>query len=103
MSYGVCQEIVTGNLNMRCIASSSRQFTPHTSLKTTEFVTSDSMVIIPHPPYQLDLARCDSALFPKLKMKLKGHHFGTMSNIQRKLQVVLVSSKENDFHEFFEV
>jgi hypothetical protein len=26
-----------------------------------------------------------------------------MSNIQRKLQVVLVSSKENDFHEFFEV
>jgi hypothetical protein len=29
------------------------------------------MVIIPHPPYSPDLAPCDFALFPKLKMKLK--------------------------------
>jgi hypothetical protein len=44
----------------------------HTSLKTAEFVTNNSMVIIPHPPYSLDLAPCDFALFPKLKMELKG-------------------------------
>jgi hypothetical protein len=44
----------------------------HTSLKTTEFVTNNNMVIIPHPPYSLGLATCDFALFPKLKMKLKG-------------------------------
>jgi hypothetical protein len=43
----------------------------HMSLKTTESVTNNNMVIIPHPPYSLDLAR-DFALFPKLKMKLKG-------------------------------
>jgi hypothetical protein len=43
----------------------------HTSLKTTEFVTNDNMVIVPHPPYLLDLGPCDFALFPKLKMKLK--------------------------------
>jgi hypothetical protein len=30
-----------------------------------------NMVIIPHPPYTLDLAPCDFALFLKLKMKLK--------------------------------
>jgi hypothetical protein len=29
------------------------------------------MVIVPQPPYSLDLAHCDFALFPKLKMKLK--------------------------------
>jgi histone-lysine N-methyltransferase SETMAR len=42
----------------------------HTSLKTTEFVTN--MVIIPHSPCSPDLAPCDFALFPKLKMKLNG-------------------------------
>jgi hypothetical protein len=44
----------------------------HTSLKTTEFVTNNNMVIIPHPPYSLDLAPCDFILFPKWKIKLKG-------------------------------
>jgi hypothetical protein len=43
----------------------------HTSLITTEFVTNN-MVIVPHPPYLLDLAPCDFILFPKLKVKLNG-------------------------------
>jgi hypothetical protein len=60
----------------------------HTSLKTTEFVTNNNMVIIPHPP--------------KLKMKLKERHFETVSDIQRELQAVLDSIKENDFHSAFE-
>jgi hypothetical protein len=49
------------------------------------------MVIVPHPPYLPDLAPCDFALFPKLKMKLKGRHFETVSDIQRDLQAVLDS------------
>jgi histone-lysine N-methyltransferase SETMAR len=44
----------------------------HKSLKTAEFVSSNNMVIVPHLPYSPDLAPCDFALFPKLKMKLKG-------------------------------
>jgi hypothetical protein len=44
----------------------------HTSLKTTEFVTNNNMVIVPNPPYLPDLAPCGIALFAKLKMKLKG-------------------------------
>jgi hypothetical protein len=47
------------------------------------------MVIIPHPPYSLDLVPCDFALFPKLKMKLKGQSFERVSDIQRDLQAVL--------------
>jgi transposase len=74
----------------------------HTSLKTTEFVTNINMVIFPHPPYSPDLSPCDFALFPKLKMKLKAHCFETVSDIQRKSQVVLNSIKENDFHAAFE-
>jgi hypothetical protein len=34
----------------------------HTSLKTTEFVTNNNMVIVPHPPYLPDLAPCDFAV-----------------------------------------
>jgi hypothetical protein len=73
------------------------------SLKTTEFVTNSNMVIVPQPPYSADFAPCDFALFPKLKMKLKGRHFETVSYIQRELQVVLNSIKENDFHGAFEL
>jgi hypothetical protein len=72
----------------------------HTSLKTIEFVTKNNMVIIPHPPYSLDIAPCDFDLFPKLK--LKGQHFEIVSDIQRELQPVLDSIKENDFHGAFE-
>jgi hypothetical protein len=61
------------------------------------------MVIVPHPPYMPDLAHCDFALFPKLKTKLKGRRFETVSNIQRESQAVLDSIKENDFHGAFEV
>jgi hypothetical protein len=54
------------------------------------------------PPTRPDLAPCDFALFPKLKMKLKGRHFETVSDIQRELRVVPNSIKENDFHDAFE-
>jgi histone-lysine N-methyltransferase SETMAR len=60
------------------------------------------MVIVPHPPYSLDLVPCDFALFPKSKMKPKGQHFEAVSDIQRELQVVLDSITENDFHGAFE-
>jgi hypothetical protein len=69
----------------------------HTPLKTTEFVTNNNMVIVPHLPYSADLALCDFALFPKLKMKLKGRRFETVSDIKRESQAVLDSIKENDF------
>jgi transposase len=74
----------------------------HTSLKTPEFVTNNNMVIVSHPPYSPDLAPCDFALFAKLKMKVKGRHFETVSDIQRESQAVLGSIKDNDFHCAFE-
>jgi hypothetical protein len=55
------------------------------------------MVIIPHPLSSLDLDPFHFPLFPKLKMKLKGH-FETVSDIQRESQAVLDSIKENYFH-----
>jgi hypothetical protein len=60
------------------------------------------MVIIPHPPYSPDLAPCDFALFPKLKKKLKGRRYETVSDIQRESQAFLDSINKNDFHGAFE-
>jgi hypothetical protein len=66
----------------------------HTSLKTTEFVTNNDVIIVPHPPCLPDLAPCDFAVFPKLKMR----HFETVYDIQGESQAVLDRVKENDFH-----
>jgi histone-lysine N-methyltransferase SETMAR len=65
-------------------------------------VTDNIIVIIPHPPYSPDLEPCDFALFPKLKMKLKGRRFETVSDIQRESQAVLDSIREDDLHGAFE-
>jgi hypothetical protein len=67
----VCQEILTENLTCASLLLHHNNIPAHTSLKATEFVTNNNMVIIPHPPCSSDLVSCDFALFPKLKMKLK--------------------------------
>ena len=54
----------------------------HTALAVREFLAKKNIPVLPHPPYSPDLAPCDFYLFPKLKLKLKGH-FGTMENIQK--------------------
>jgi len=52
----------------------------HTALSIREFLAKKNIPLLPHPPYSPDLAPCDFYLFSKLKLKLKGHHFGTMEN-----------------------
>jgi hypothetical protein len=44
------------------------------------------MTVIPHPLYSPELAPCDLFLFPKTKLKLKGHRFETTEEIQAKSQ-----------------
>lgn len=48
-------------------------------------------------PYTPDLAPCNFALFPKLKLVLKGHQFATLDRIQEALLVVLNTLKQQDF------
>jgi hypothetical protein len=79
----------------------------HTSLKTTEFVTNNNMIIVTHPPYSPALAPCDLALFPKFKIKLKGQHFETVpeckgnhrqysSALRKMTSTVLLKHGKND-------
>jgi len=69
----------------------------HTALSTREFLAKKNIPVLPHPPYSPYLAPCDFYLFPKLKSKLKGHHFGRMENIQKLVTEELNTLKENDF------
>ena len=69
----------------------------HTALSIREFLVKKNIPILPHPPYSPDLAPCDFYLFPKLKSKLKDHHFGTMENIQKSVTDELHTLTENDF------
>ena len=67
------------------------------TLRFREFLVKKNIPVLPHPPYSPDLAPCDFYLFPKLKSKLKGHHFGTMGNIQKIVTNELNTLMENDF------
>jgi len=69
----------------------------HIALSLREFLVNKNIPVLPHPPYSPDLALCDFYLFPRLKSKLKGNHFGTMENIQKTVTDELHSLTENDF------
>ena len=69
----------------------------HTVLSIREFLAKKNIPILPHPPYSPDLAPCNFYLFPKLKLNLKGHHFGTMENIQNIVTDELNTLTEIDF------
>jgi len=55
----------------------------HTALSIQELLMKKNIPVLPHPPYSPELAPCDFYIFPKLKLKLKGHHFEMMENIQK--------------------
>jgi hypothetical protein len=76
-----CQEILTEHLNMCHIATSSRQHVHSHIPENHRDVTNNNMAVVPHPLYSPDLTPCDFALFPKLKIKLKGQHFVRVSDV----------------------
>lgn len=69
----------------------------HTSMLVKEFLTKQIIPTVPQPPYSPDLAPADFFLFPRLKSRLKGHHFGTIENVQAAVTSIL---KEIDVDEF---
>jgi len=69
----------------------------HTVPSVREFLAKKNIPVLPHPPYSQDLAPCDFHLFPKLKSKLKGHHFGTMEKIKKIVTDELHTLMEYDF------
>jgi len=55
----------------------------HTAVSINEFLAEKSTPVVPQPPSSPDLSPCDFFVFPRLKIHLKGRHFGTLDNIQK--------------------
>jgi len=65
-------------------------------------LAQNNITVLPHSPYSPDLAPCDFFLFPKLKTHLKGHHFGTVENIQAAATRALNNISSEDFLHCYE-
>ena len=59
---------------------------PHTSLKTVEHIINVGWIVIPHPPYSLDLAPSDFHLFGPMKDGLCGQHFPSYNAVVRAMK-----------------
>ena len=55
----------------------------------------------PHPPYSLDLARCDFWVFPKVKMTMKGKRFELIQDIEAATTAQLKTLMKEDFQNCF--
>jgi histone-lysine N-methyltransferase SETMAR len=57
----------------------------HNALSVQQFLAKKKQdPVLHHAPYSPDLAPCDFFLFPKLKNSLKGTHFQSIEDIQKK-------------------
>jgi len=74
----------------------------HTSFAVREFLVQHNITTLPHPRYCPDLAPCDFFLFSKLKTHLKGHHFGTVENVQAAATRALNNISSEDFLHCYE-
>jgi hypothetical protein len=61
-----------------------------------EFLAQHNITTLYHSLYSPDLASCDFFLFPKLKTHLKGHHFGTVENVQAAATKALYNTSSKD-------
>lgn len=74
----------------------------HKSLIVTRYLAKQKVSVLSHPPYSPDLAPCDFALFPKLKIKLKGSYFDDVSAIKKSSTHVLEAIPQNEFENIFQ-
>jgi hypothetical protein len=71
----MCEDFAGDKLTSCCITA-----TYHLTLPFSEFFTKNNMTVVPHPP--------SFSLFPRLKIKLKGH-FDTIGAIKAESQAEL--------------
>ena len=74
----------------------------HTALRIRQFLTSQGMTLVPHPPYSPDLAPADFFLFPQMKRDLKGRRFDTLEDVIAASTRALNSIQVEEFQRCFE-
>lgn len=69
----------------------------HSAKIVTEFLAKKNVQVLRHPPYSPDLSPPDYFLFPKLKIDLKGNHYGSISDIQKAVTSRLKGISRQEF------
>ncbi|XP_076176639.1 protein GVQW3-like [Ptiloglossa arizonensis] len=88
ISIGSCHSIFINDLGMRRFVR--------------DFLAKNKTLMMPQPPYSLDLASCDFFLFPKLKRPMKGRRYATLDEIKTASKEELKRIQKNDFLKCFE-
>lgn len=78
----------------------------HTSRLTTDFMNSQKIELMGHPPYSPDLAPNDFFLFPNVKNKLRGQRFSSaedaVDTFKNHIMEVSQEDWKNCFDKWFE-
>ena len=74
----------------------------HGSMLVKESLAKHKVQMLPQPLYSPELAPADFFLFPRLKSRLKGHHFGTVENVQAAVTSVLKEMNVQEFQASFQ-
>jgi len=91
--------IITEDLHMRNICE---KLVPKNLSDVWEFLAQNNITMLPHPLYSPDLVPCNFCLFPTFKPHLKGHHFGTVENVQATATRFLKNISSEDFLHCYE-
>jgi len=76
---------------------------PSTKLQVfANFLTPKNVTTLYHSMYSPDLSPPDYFLVPKLKMKLKGHHFADVAEIQEAVTDELKKVQKEEFSVAFQ-
>jgi len=74
----------------------------HSALLVREFLASNSITVLEHPPYSPDLATCDFVLFPKCKLVLRRRNLGDVTKIKSEMTSLLKGLREPEFQGCFQ-
>ncbi|GFU66409.1 uncharacterized protein TNCV_4178551 [Trichonephila clavipes] len=94
------EHVITGDESWVCLNTIRKPSAR--ARNVNRFLASKNIPVASQPPYSPDLSPCDFFLFPKLKNHLKGHHFGTLENIQTAVTDQLKAIPISEFHQCYE-
>ena len=72
---------------------------PHTARATVEKIRTFGCEILPHPPYNPDLAPSDYHLFGSVKEQLSGQRFETLEDIRKAVHQRLRAAGTDFYHQ----
>lgn len=74
----------------------------HKARIVTDFLESEKVTVLPHPPYSPDLAPCDYFLFPKLKNHLSGMRYRSRNGVGSAVYQCLMGIPLPDYDKCFQ-